>query len=469
LKTNTQPIADHQIRLAVEVEPAEFERAQRRVARELASRMKIPGFRPGKAPFEVIQKTIGDEGLRKETIYAMVDDVYPKALEEAGIDPYGVGTLDEVKEGEPLQFFFKIPLQPVVDLGEYHSVRVPYIVPEVTNEEIEDELLDKLENEAIIEQVERPAAEGDVVTVILRGRRVESVEGQPNELVNENGAPFIILPEKDDQEQEWPFPGFTRNLLGLSAGEEKQIAYKFADDSRFESLRGIEAEFDVKVEKVSSRTLPSLDDDFAQSVSDFKTLEELRADIRNRLETEAQKASEQQYDEQIITKLLELASIAYPPQMVEEEYESSIKRLQIRLENLGISLDTYLKMRQVEKESFEAEMREKAVESIRKTLLIFEIAKKENIEVTPEEIHDEAQERLSSMRASLSKKDAQRMPTERLMSSIVNNMVYERITERFWDRIRQIARGEGAEAPGAVLDEQGEADSVQTPATNVSE
>ena len=444
MKTNTQPIEDHQVRLTVDVDEEQLEGAQHRVARDLSKRMKIPGFRPGKAPYNVILNFLGQDEIRKEAIYALVDDIYPKALDEADIDPYGAGSLEEVKDeaGSPLQFIFKIPLKGETELGDYRSMRIPYEPDQVTDADV-DKRIEKMRSEAvIIEPVQRSAQEGDMLHVQIHGVRTKPEEGHDDELIHEKSAPVVIDPADADTKDEWPFSGFSRQLIGMSAGEEKKIHYVYPDASPFESLRGVEADFTVQVEKVSTRTLPALDDEFAQSNSDSTTLAELREKIRTELEEEARTSYDRQYREKIIDTLVEMGSFKYPPQMVDDELKEALDNLKARLSSYGMSLETYMKMRQTDEEQLKADLREEVLGNIKRSLALFKVAKLEGIEVKPEDVSKDATQTFSSITNRMTREQMRKVDQSRLMEDVLTSKMMEHITGKVWDLLIQVAKGE---------------------------
>ena len=171
MKIETQFLEDHQAKLIVEVEPEQMEEMKRRAALKLSRRVKIPGFRPGKAPYPVIVRTIGDATIAEEALELLVEDIYPKVIKEAEIEPYGPGKLEKVASMEPLTLEFVIPLDAKVTLGDYRSMRKSYEPKPVTDQDVEDAIKELQERQALVEPVERAAEEGDVVTVRLSGER----------------------------------------------------------------------------------------------------------------------------------------------------------------------------------------------------------------------------------------------------------------------------------------------------------
>ena len=442
MKIETQPLEDHQVKLTVEVEAESFEQAKRRAARQIAKRTKIPGFRPGKAPYNIVQRFVGDEAILDEGLEILIRDIYPKIIEEAGIEPYGPGKLENLANLEPLTLEFTVPLMADVQLGDYRSISFPYELKEVTEQEV-DEVIDNLRRrQAIEEPVDRPAQEGDHVYVRLSGRRVEAEPETDPVIVKER--PFSVIIEKEDIDfsEEWPYPGFSRDLIGLSTGDVRTLSYTFAEDSGYESLRGVSAEFDVTVEQVKSVELPEPSDEFAQSVGEYESLEALRKEIRESLEQQASETYNADYDDQVIAQVIEQSDIKYPPQMLENEVAEVIHQLEQRLKAQNLDLDTYVKTRGIDLDELRSEARPVAESRLKRSLVLLEISQEEGIEVEKEELQAETERTLEAMTRFMSETEMRKVATEDLIPNLVGNILAEMRINRTLERLRSIAKGE---------------------------
>lgn len=443
MKIETQPLEDRQMKVTVEVEPETFEAAKHRAARELARRVKIPGFRPGKAPYLMVVRHLGEEAVEEEAIEHLVDDIYPKMLDEAKLEPYGPGSLKSIVSKNPPVLEFVVPLQAEVKLGEYQAVRRAYEPKPVEDKDVDAVLADLREQQALLEPVERPAQEGDAVTIRLDGERLNPEEGQNPTLVTERSVPILIKPEgqekSENEPEEWPYPGFARLLIGLSAGDERTVEYTFPEDSTFESLRGVAARFHFVVESVKSRTLPEMDDEFAKSVGEFGNMEEVRGAIRHSLEHRAEDEYNETYDDEILQELANGSTIQYPPQMLEREIDSVIDRLKERLEQQHLDMDLYLKSRGMTAEQLREEARPTAESRLKKSLALMEMAKAENIEIQPDELEEETTRTLGMLSQSMSKKDARLLNDRNVFTNLVGNIMADMLTNRALGRLREIA------------------------------
>jgi trigger factor len=209
LKIEKQFQEDHQVKLRVEADPEQLEEARRRAARAIAKRTKIPGFRPGKAPFHIIERSVGPAAIFEEAVELLVDDLYPKAIDEAEIQPYGPGQLEGIPSNDPLVFEFLIPLKAEVELGDYHSISIPYEMEPIGEEDVEKILQNMRSQQAVLEPVERAAQPGDEVSLRIKGQRQDPDTEDWQELIREMPAPVVIDPDNPENQDEWPFPGFS--------------------------------------------------------------------------------------------------------------------------------------------------------------------------------------------------------------------------------------------------------------------
>jgi trigger factor len=448
LKIDTTALENHQVKLTVEVEPDTLESAKHRAARQIAKKTKIPGFRPGKAPYPVILRQVGEATILEEAIDILVQDVYPKAIDEAGIHPYGPGKLENVASMEPPKFEFIIPLEAEVELGDFHSIRRPYEPTEVTEKQVEEVIEDLRDRQAILEPVERPAQEGDMVYVRISGKRVDPEEGEDANLVTERSIPILITPLKtvtdekdDDTPDEWPFPGFSRNLIGLSVGDEKSVNHHFSEDSSYEALRDKDADFHFVVEDIKSRTLPEFNDDFAMTVGDFENVDALRAEIRKELEQRSEEEYNEAYDEAILEEAVNQSSIKYPPEMLEREIDYVIDNLESRLEQQKIDLDLYLKSRQMEMSDLREEGRPVAEKRLRQMLVLSNIASVEGLEVEQGELQNETMRTVDNLYRIMPKKEARKLGQQRVLNNLVSNIMVDMLTQKAMKHLRNSSRG----------------------------
>jgi trigger factor len=441
LKVETQTLENHRAKLIVEVEPDLIDKAKQRAARQLASRVKIPGFRPGKAPYHIIERTLGPDAILQQAYEFVGEEIFPKALDEAGLKPYAPAEFTPPSDKAPHTFEFTFPMDAKVDLGDYHSIRIPYELPPTSEEEVQKTLTDLRERNAVIEPVERPAQTGDEITIKLSGIRINPDEGEDPTLINERSQTILI--KNDEDPSEWPFPGFSLQMVGLSAGDIKTVNYTFPEDSAFTSLRGKEVEYHIEVEQAKSRTMPELNDEFAKSIGDFETLQALEETIRDGLKAQAKANYDSQYSEQVLTKVIEGAAIIYPPEMVEDQITALTERLKNQLSEQGQEFETYLKMRGMDATTFRESNRPQAEVAIKRSVVMYELAQAEAITVEREEMENEAMSTLNDLMRYVSPDRFKKMSKDRnFISQLSRNASVDVLSRKTFERINAIAKGD---------------------------
>ncbi|MBV6394761.1 MAG: Trigger factor [Anaerolineales bacterium] len=390
---------DHQAELTVEVEAERMEAMKRRAARKISERGKIPGFRPGKAPYEMIRRHYGDEAILETAVDMLVEEIYPQALEQAEIEPSAMGTLEKVESMDPPKFVFRVPMMPVVELGDYLSVRLPYEFTAPGDEEMEKSLVELRRMYATTEMVEREAQEGDYVLISVTGAKADAAEGDdPADLSRENTA-LVVRAEDALQENEWPFQGFCREMIGLKAGDTKTIQHTYADDFEDETVRGAAVTFEVSIKTVRAANMPELNDDFARTVSEkYENLEQLKEELRKQNEANAQAEYDDEYFAELIDKVKESATIKYPPQVMEHEAGHVLEDLKQRLASQGMDLETYFKLRNTTQEKFiEEEVNPVAKKRLERGLLLDEIARQQKIRFNEASLRDEFDQTINQL------------------------------------------------------------------------
>ena len=446
MKIDQETLDDHQIRFTVEVEKTTLESARQKAARKIAQRVKIPGFRPGKAPFSVIEKQVGASAIKDEALDIVLDEMYPRIIEETGIKPYGPGTLEKVhEEKDPQVFEFRVPLAPEVKLGEYKSIRLPYEEKPVTDTDVETVFNNLRDQHAVLAPAARPAQEGDIAYVLLGAEREEPNAEGSKALLPERRYPVVVEKAEVDSKTEWPFPGFSRLLIGLKLGEEKTFPHTFPADSEYEDLRGAAAIFHLKLEELKDRQLPEMDDAFAQSLGDYKTVEDLRSEVQKQLTENNQRQQEDEYENRIIEKIIADSEIKFPPQMLHHEIHHYIEDMEPDLAARGLDMETYLKSRQITAEQLEEEVSPRVEERMKKSLVIMEVSRQENVEVGENEVEGLVQDRVTRLQQALSPEDLRQVLVKENLQNLVSRTVTEEVIKRSLARLRSIAKGEAPE------------------------
>jgi trigger factor len=437
LKIQTTPRDDHQLKVVVEIENDQLERKMHRAARVISEKAKIPGFRPGKAPYEVVVRYAGEEQVKNEAIEMLVDEVYPEMLKEQNIEPGAMGSFEDIVSTDPLTLSFIVPLSPVVELNDFQTVRAPYDLPGITDKAV-DKTLDQYRNYfATLEPVEGPAAEGNVAFITIKG-----ISGD-EEIVPERSLQIKITPKSDEEEQEWPFKGFNRKLIGLKTDEEKKFAHTYPEDFSDEKLKGKKLEYTVKVQSVKNVILPEMDEEFLKNFGEYKTADEFKVAIRKQLEADGQAEYDFNFYKNVLNDMRAKAVIKYPPQILEEEKQDLVESFTHELSHQRMDLETYLKMRNMNKDEFvEKEITPQATERLERNLIMREISKVEKIELTEAEMQTGYQEALNDLASTQDiNKLVKNQNKEKLVNAIALEGANRMMNRRIYDVIKAVATG----------------------------
>jgi trigger factor len=444
LRVTTESLDNRQLRLIIEVDEERTQQAMRRAARQIARQVNIPGFRKGKAPYEVILQRYGEDTVRQEAAEVLVGEVYREAVEQEEIKAYAPGMLEEV-ELDPVTFQFTISLPPVLDLGDYRDYRLKPRTVRVYKKEIQQALEDIRKQHAIFDPVQHPVALNDGALINLVGRTADGVEFLQQDEVR-------VLLEVDGDE---PAPGFVDALVGMAPDEERTFTLTLPSDFPQEGLRGQEAKFTVKMLEVYESTLPELDDDLARTVGSFDSFKELETHVKDQLRQDAQRLADQEYREQVLNDLLEQAQIEYPPDLLKEELDASVAEVERTVtRETKLSLEDYLRFQNMTMEDLREDFRPQAVARLRRALMLGEIVRLEGIEVDDTEVSTQIEAvsapwgvRAEEVRASLSSDRGREAMQSRLLAS------------KAVERLVAIARGEAPELVSE--EEEGEAEDVE--------
>jgi trigger factor len=346
---------DRQAKLTVEYSNEEFEGFKRRAAKRISKNAKIPGFRPGKAPYQVVVNHYGDGAIVQEAIDLLIDEEYSKILKEADIEPSGVGNLESLDNFDPPKFVLYIPLEPEINLGEYREFRKAYELADFDVSSVDDYITSLRRNSATIIPAEHPAEFGDLVYFNLSGEFLNPGEDEDATITDKTPQQVIIPSEDDLPENEWPYPGFSRMLLGVNGGDVKEFQHTYPDDHEEEDYQGKTAVFTAEVQSVKALELPEFDEEFVQTLGNYETAEDFRAALEERMRVEHEETYESGYINALLSEIAENASLNYPPQMLEHEQEHVLEDIKSRLENQKLDFETYLKLRDTDEETFIAE------------------------------------------------------------------------------------------------------------------
>jgi trigger factor len=452
LKTETQPRNDHQVTLIVELEPEQMEGAKHRAARRISERKNIPGFRPGKAPYDVVVRSFGEGVIVEDAVDLLLDEVYPKALEEAKLEPGASGSLEKVEDlDKKPKFTFTVPLAPRIDLGDYRSIRLPYEWQEPGEDKLDESIKELRQMYAKTEKVDRPIQKGDFVMIDLKGIKAKAAEGEVP-VMDRPGLPIFV--RTDEKAEEFPFPGFSNELVGLSANESKSFNHKYMKDDKDESLQGQTIQFNVTVKMVRGSILPELNDAFAKQAGPFENLQAMREAVKANLATQSKAQYDDEYFAKLMEKIKEGAIIKYPPQVVDHEVEHVMEDLKSRLAGQNLDMAAYLKSREMDEEKFVTEeARPIAIKRLERSLVMDEIAKVEKIEVSQEMLQSSFQETLGEYQGDTGFQKMTRgksQPPKQLMNAVAMESTNRAYVQQTLNRLKDIATGHALELTGEI-------------------
>jgi len=384
LKTTTTDLGDSRVRIDVEVEPDAVEREVKDAAAAIGREMKVPGFRQGKVPPEVVLRQVGRPAVLDEAIRKGLNEWFDEAVREAGVTTVGDPKLDvsELPEkGAPLAFSVEVGVRPKANLGKWRGVEVPRKSPEATDEEIDAELDRLRESLASLETVDRAAANGDYVVMDFTG----SVDGEPFEggeargFLLELGSGRLI-------------EGFEAQLEGAQAGDDREVSVTFPEDYQAEHLASKDASFAVTVKEVKEKRLPELDDELAIEAGGFDTLDELREDIAGRIRESKEQTLEREYREAAVDAAAEASTIEIPKDLVHGKAHEMWHATSHRLQAQGLDPQQYLQFVNKTSEELIVESEPEAEAALRREATLAAIVESEGIEISDEELLDAIRE-----------------------------------------------------------------------------
>ena len=378
--TATRELGDSRVHVDVEVAPEAIEHEVESAARTLGRELKIPGFRKGKVPAEVVLRRVGRDAVLDEAVRRALPGWYEQAVADAGIVAVGDPRLDLTElpdPGSPLQFSIEVGVRPKAKLGKYQGLEVGRREPEVPPEAVDAELERLREAAASLENVDRPAERGDFVVIDFTG----TVDGEPFEGGEARG---YLLELGSGRLVE----GFEEGLDGVRPGEERTVNLTFPADYRAEELAGRDAEFAVTVKEVKEKRLPELNDDFAADAGGFDTLDELRSDIESKLREAREREIEAEFREAVVDAAADGAKIDVPRELVHAKAHEMWHTTSRRLERQGIPADRYLQLTGKSEEEIVTEAEPDAERALRRESVLAAVAEAEKIEVSDDELLD---------------------------------------------------------------------------------
>ncbi|MCI2132630.1 MAG: trigger factor [Eubacterium sp.] len=368
-------------KLTVTVSAEDFEKALQRAYQKQKKNISIPGFRKGKVPRQVIEKMYGAGVFYEDAANSILPGAYADAAKESGLDITSTPQIDvtQIEKGKDFIFTATVALKPDVVLGQYKGVEVPKPDRTVTDEDVEKALKEEQEKNARQITVEDGGAEnGDSVVMDYEGK----INGEPFEGGSAKNHTLVLGSGSF-------IPGFEDGLLGVKGGETRDVEVTFPEDYHAEELKGKKAVFTCKVEKVTRKELPELDDEFAQEVSEFDTLDAYKADVRKNLETKKEEAARQEIKDNAVSKAAQNSTIEIPAPMIDTQADRMIDNFARRLQAQGMSMQQYMQFTGSDENMMREQVKPQAEIQIRNQLTLEKIAETENIQVSDEEVDQE--------------------------------------------------------------------------------
>ncbi|EIL86335.1 trigger factor [Bacillus altitudinis] len=387
--------------LTVEVDAETFNKALDDAFKKVVKQVSIPGFRKGKVPRGLFEQRFGVESLYQDALDILLPVEYPKAIDEAGIEPVDRPEIDveKIEKGESLIFTAKVTVKPEVKLGDYKGLNVEKDDTSVSDEDVQEELKAMQNRQAELVVKEEGAIEnGDTVVLDFEGFvDGEAFEGGKAENYSlEVGSGSFI-------------PGFEEQLVGLEAGAEKDVEVTFPEEYHAEDLAGKPAVFKVKIHEIKAKELPALDDEFAKDVDEeVETIAELTEKTKKRLEEAKENEAEGKLREELVAKASENAEVDVPQAMVDTELDRMMKEFEQRLQMQGMNLELYFQFSGQDEDALKEQMKEDAAKRVKSNLTLEAIAAAEDLQVSDEEVEEE----LSKMA------EAYNMPIENIKQAI---------------------------------------------------
>tara|TARA_A100001037_G_scaffold284948_1_gene291810 strand:+ start:8318 stop:9682 length:1365 start_codon:yes stop_codon:yes gene_type:complete len=431
-------VVERQTKLHIELEDEDLEPYLDRAYKRVVQRVNIPGFRKGKAPRSIVEQMFGRESLINDSLDSMLPELTGKAIDDQQLDAVGMPSI-ELEELTPLQFSAIVPLQPEVDLGAYTSIRVEKELPTLDDDAVNQRIEQLRLSVASWEPADRPVEMGDMVSAQIQGE----IDGKTT--FDEKDAVYLV-----NEEIARPFPGFSEKLVGLSVNNPEEFDLDIPEDFPDQNLAGKTSTFKVIISDVKSRVLPELDDEFAQSIGEgYEDLEDLKSQITESMQSEAETESTRTYRDSLIEALVETATLEIPPLLLKNESDHMIQEQERMVSQANMVLDDYLQSIGKTREELEEESIKEAETRLTRSFVLSKLAETEEIEVTDADV----EEKIKEMFANAEQEFPESSQSEEMKNYLKSNLRMEKTMER----LESIASGTN-ETEEVIDEKEGEAD-----------
>ena len=369
------------VKLVIETTAEEFEKGLNEAYNKNKGKITLPGFRKGKAPRKMVEKFYGAEVFYEDAANAIIPEAYAEAAEESKLEIVSQPKIDvvQLEQGKPFIFSAEVAVKPEVELGQYKGVEVAKVDSEVTDEDIANELKKVQEqNSRTISVAERAVKDGDMTVIDFEG----FVDGKAFEGGKGENYPLTIGSHSF-------IDTFEDQIIGMNIGDEKEINVTFPEEYHAEELKGKPATFKVKVNEIKEKQLPELDDDFAQDVSDFDTMDAYKESLVSQLKERKANEAKVKKEDEAMEKIIEAAKMDIPEAMINTQVNRMLEDFAQRLQAQGLSVEQYFQYTGVTAEKIIEDMKPQAVKNIQSRLVLEAVVKAENIEVSDAEFEEE--------------------------------------------------------------------------------
>lgn len=382
-------------KMTVEVPAENLEKAIKTAFNKNKNRFNIPGFRKGKAPLAMIEKMYGPEVFYEEAANLVLDESYPEAAKESNLEIVSRPEIDivQIEKGKTFIYTATVAVKPEVTLGDYKGIQVEKASAEVTDEDVENELKRvQNQNSRLLTIEDRPVQDGDQTVIDFDGY----VDGKRFEGGKSEDYPLTIGSHSF-------IDTFEEQLIGKNIGEECEVNVTFPEEYHAKELAGKPAVFKVTVKEIKMKELPDLNDEFAEEVSEFETLDEYKADIKSKLLERKQKEAATENENRVVEKVVENASMEIPEKMLETQVQTMINDYARRMQSQGMSMDQYMQYTGMTLESLKEQTKPQAEKSIRTRLALEAVVKAEDIKVSEEAVEEELQKMADTYKMDIEK------------------------------------------------------------------
>ena len=436
MSVQVENLEKNMAKLTIEVSAEELEKALNAAYQKEKNKISIPGFRKGKVPRAMIEKMYGPAVFYEDAANTLMQENYPAAVEESGVDIVSRPTVDvvQIEKGKPFIFTAEVAVRPEVTLGKYMGVTVTKIDTSVSDEEVEESLEKERNNNArTITVTDRAVESGDTAVIdfegFVDGVAFEGGKGENHPL--EIGSHTFI-------------DTFEDQLIGKNTGDEVEVNVTFPEQYQAADLAGKPAVFKVKINEIKTKELPELDDEFAQDVSEFDTLAEYKEDLKKRLVEQKENEAKRTKEDEAIQKIIDKSKMDIPDAMIDTQCDTMIEEFAQKIAQSGLSMDQYLQFSGMTVDKLREQVRPEATTRIQSSLVLEQIAKDENIEITDEDIDAEIEKMAKAYGMEADKLKEYMGESEK--KSMKNDLAIQKAVELVMDNVKERAKAKSKKA-----------------------